>query len=164
MITAAHCCAAVPNLIDNLGLSGLSDLKIVAGELDVMADSGLEQTKSTKSYMMHPEYNADTFTNDICLLTVDSGFTFNEQVKAIQLDMDGPTTDKKCQVSGWGTLTVRTNLSNFELSANIYFSCRKVEANQQFCNGPSKTLTQTQNAQVNMATMIQMQCFVHQLL
>ena len=105
MISAAHCCVGASE-------SGLdwSDFAIVAGELDVLADSGFEQVKKIKSHLMHPEYNSNTLKNDICLLTVDTPFEFNDQVKAIPLDTDGPSSGKKCQVSGWGTLTVRTTV------------------------------------------------------
>ena len=95
IITAAHCC------------EGVSATKIVAGELDVINESGQEQIRTIKKKKQHPQYNPTvSMANDICLLILDIPLNLNDQVKAIGLDTVGPTDGAKCKVSGWGTQTV----------------------------------------------------------
>ena len=101
VITAAHCCVGA--VADG---SSWNLYNIVAGELDVLTNSGFEQRRKIKDHLIHPDYDENTLQNDICLLTMDSPFEFNDQVKAIPLDTVGPSTGKNCQVSGWGTLQV----------------------------------------------------------
>ena len=96
VITAAHCCEDIH----------LPDTKIVAGELNLEVDSGIEQVRQIKSLLIHPDYNSDTVQNDICLLTLNSPLEFNGNVSRIYLDEDDPVVDTKCQVSGWGDLVV----------------------------------------------------------
>ena len=83
--------------------------KIIAGELDTSRVSGYEQKRGISKITIHPNWlGADvSFENDVCLLTLDSPLTLNEQVKSISLDESEPVPDTKCIVSGWGTLTVR---------------------------------------------------------
>ena len=94
IITAAHCCLAVK--------SRWQSWKIVAGELDMTVDSGLEQSKRITNYLIHPDFNPQTLNNDICLLTLDSPLEWNKNVQRIplstQLDLTSP-----CLGSGWGS-------------------------------------------------------------
>ena len=110
IITAAHCCDAIgkPEFTNQDNeIIDWSDTKIVAGELELLFDSGLEQVRKIKSHIMHPDYNNnDTLQNDICLLTLDSPLELNENVNRIFLDVKDPVVDTTCQVSGWGDLVV----------------------------------------------------------
>ena len=94
IITAAHCCLAVK--------SRWQSWKIVAGELDITVDSGLEQTKRIINYLVHPDFNPKTLKNDICLLTLDSPFEWNKNVQRIPLNSQLDLTSQ-CLVSGWGS-------------------------------------------------------------
>ena len=101
IITAAHCC-------DNDWVDH-PNTKIVAGELDSLNTSGLEQVRMIKNLTIHPNYNASTspvFQHDICLLTLDSPLKFDENVKRINFDLKDPVVDTVCQVSGWGGISV----------------------------------------------------------
>jgi len=105
IITAAHCCEGVDS--GDIGITW-GDLRIVAGELDDMAVSGLEQSRKIIGHKTHPNYSPETtgsLKNDVCLLTLDAPLVLNDQVKSISLDTSNPTEGAKCQVSGWGTLT-----------------------------------------------------------
>ena len=105
IITAAHCCDAIgkPEFTNQDNeIIDWSDTKIVAGELELLFDSGLEQVRKIKSHIMHPDYDTDTLQNDICLLTLDSPLELNENVNRIFLDVKDPVVDTTCQVSGWG--------------------------------------------------------------
>ena len=105
IITAAHCCNGISQ--DEIGWP---DRKIVAGQLDLLTSSGLEQTRRIKSYAIRPDYDpSSSNSNDICILFLDSSMTFNEYVNKVPLDTMGPTTKETCIVSGWGTLQVKYN-------------------------------------------------------
>ena len=98
IITAAHCCW-------DSWVDYPSRYMIVAGELDSVHTSGLEQFRTVKSIKIHPNYNSNVFPynqHDICLLTLDSPLVFNENVNRIYLDEEDPVVDTTCQVSGWG--------------------------------------------------------------
>eukprot|EP00093_Oithona_nana_P002148 02148.XXX_5221_6282_1 [CDS] Oithona nana genome sequencing. len=100
IITAAHCCNGISQ--DEIGWP---DRKIIAGQLDRLTSSYLEQTRRIKSYAIHPDYDpSSSNSNDICILFLDSSMTFNEYVNKVPLDTMGPTTKETCIVSGWGTL------------------------------------------------------------
>ena len=99
IITAAHCC-------EGIGETEWEYTKIVAGELDLYVESGLEQVRKIKGHIVHPDYNSTTLHNDICLLTLDSPLEFNENVNRVFLDAKKPVVNATCQVSGWGDLEV----------------------------------------------------------
>ena len=58
---------------------------IHAGDLVWNEQSGLEQSRSVKSHKIHPDYQPnDGFpVNDLCLLTLDKGFEFKDNITAI---------------------------------------------------------------------------------
>ena len=103
IITAAHCCVGFD---DPDSLVGWNDLKIVAGELDLLSTSNFEQVRKIKSHIVHPDYDATSKKNDICLLTLETALQFNDNVKKVPIDTVGPSNGQLCTVSGWGTLTV----------------------------------------------------------
>merc|ERR1712038_1548608 len=82
IITAAHCCVAVKQGIDQ-GAITLDDAEIRGGELEISVPSGMEQKRKIREMNIHPDYNTETTgqANDICLLYLESELTLNEQVK-----------------------------------------------------------------------------------
>ena len=103
-MTAAHCCA----LFDQQPDYGFYE--IIAGELAPTATENMfdGQRRQIKSHLTHPNYNAQTFENDICLLTLKDALDLNDKnVAAIALNKQGnPNAGTKCIVSGWGTTSV----------------------------------------------------------
>ena len=108
IITAAQCCQA--NFPSGITIANTT---IVAGELDIDEESGYEQFKKIKSYRVHPSFDQTTKRNDICVLTLDSELTFNENVASIPLDTVGPSSGQFSYVSGWGPSRVTENGSKF---------------------------------------------------
>ena len=100
IITAAHCCALFSQV-------DYSFHEIIAGELSPTLNFG-GQRSGIKFHLTHPDYNAQTFENDVCLLYLESDFDFNDKkVAAIPLNKQSlPNSGKSCVVSGWGTTTV----------------------------------------------------------
>ena len=106
IITAAHCCdkigsPIITNHIDDI--IDLLDTFIIGGFLNIVPDQSesVQVRRKVKSYVMHPDYNSSTHQNDICLLTLDSPFNFNENIDRINLNNNQPSNDNICQVSGW---------------------------------------------------------------
>ena len=107
VVTAAHCCKIFEEQIDE------SYFEVIAGELNLCEDSGLEQRSKIKNYLIHPEYTSTpTATNDICLLYLEDGFDLSgDNVKSIPLGDKDPEVGTDCYISGWGLLQVGKNLN-----------------------------------------------------
>ena len=104
IITAAHCCNKIGSPIitkQNNKIMELSDTLIVGGILTEKTELEHAIMSKVKSHVMHPDYDSLTHQNDICLLTLESPFEFNENVDRIQLDNDQPSNGDICKVSGW---------------------------------------------------------------
>ena len=95
IITAAHCCALFGQDAE------YNFHEITAGELSPTLNFG-GQRSGIKSHLTHPDYNAQTFENDVCLLYLESDFDFNDKnVAAIPLNKQSlPNSGKSCVVSG----------------------------------------------------------------
>lgn len=76
--------------------------QVVAGEYDRSVIEGSEQKVGVSQAIIHPNFDSSTYQNDIALLKLNHGLTFNEFVQPIQM----PTTDTvlsgSCMVAGWG--------------------------------------------------------------
>jgi len=78
----------------------MANYKIMAGAIDI--DDIDAQLTDIKSSQIHPNYTAN-FKNDVCLLTLSSNLTYNDNVKNIPLNTKDLPANTKCVVSGWGT-------------------------------------------------------------
>ncbi|CAG7786849.1 unnamed protein product, partial [Allacma fusca] len=67
------------------------------------SDDGTEQTRSISKWVIHEDYNVITFANDIAILKLASPFTFNDQVKAVNLPLAGYKATGSGVISGWGS-------------------------------------------------------------
>jgi len=93
IITAAHC-------VDS---GSARSYTIIAGDLDRLDTSGLEQTRQVTRIIAHENYNGFTFANDIAVLLIASPFNLDANVQPIDLPSDRQQTEKDIVVSGWGT-------------------------------------------------------------
>ena len=102
IVTAAHCCKIFEDQVDE------RYFEVIAGELNLSEDSGLEQRSKIKNYLIHPEYTSvPTATNDICLLYLEDEFDLSgDNVKSIPLADKDPEVGTDCYISGWGLLQV----------------------------------------------------------
>ena len=82
---------------------------MIAGELDTSQISGLEQTAKISNLTIHPDYDASTRENNICLLYLTEDFEINDNVRPIELQSTKPTSTV-CITSGWGSLEVSTRV------------------------------------------------------
>ena len=62
---------------------------------------------------MHPQYDAWTISNDICLLEIEGSIAFNEHVNQIELPEEGEEYEcgTKCWVTGWGEVLQKVQVS-----------------------------------------------------
>jgi len=94
VVTVAHCCYQLD----------MSVVKAVAGEHDLYADEGTEQSAGVASYQYHELYDPYTMENDICLIQLDTPLRLNSAVNVVK--RAGPTDSFSGvgRVSGWGDL------------------------------------------------------------
>ena len=67
----------------------------------------MEQKSEVSEILIHPDYDEETVKNDICLLYLKTELNLNgNDVKSIDLEMNDPGPETKCDISGWGALDV----------------------------------------------------------
>jgi secreted trypsin-like serine protease len=96
ILTAAHCMdGETPNQVS-----------VVVGEHSRSSSSVVRQTKDVASIFSHTGYNSNTMQNDISLIKVSTPIYFNQDVQAVCApDSANLYEYRKCQCSGWGTLS-----------------------------------------------------------
>lgn len=95
VLTAAHCCAGQIPLT----------MHVVAGGIELLTFEEEEQTRNVREIIMHPNYDSNTISNDICLLHLSESLVWNDWVQPLGLPEQGQETDAgtMCTVTGWGT-------------------------------------------------------------
>lgn len=101
VLTAAHC----------MKTQKLEDTSVLVGEHDVSTGTETSATKGYKasSVTIHPGYSADTYDNDIAIITVDGEIEFSDRVGPVCLPYQYARqpdylAGKKVTVLGWGSL------------------------------------------------------------
>ncbi|XP_045892595.1 chymotrypsinogen B-like [Micropterus dolomieu] len=103
ILTAAHCFnIPTPNLIVYLGRD----------TLNLLTPNGKSWTVS--QIVKHPNYDKETFNNDIALLKLSSPVTFTDYIRPVCLAADGSAFNNgtTCWVTGWGNIKTETLLSS----------------------------------------------------
>ena len=97
VLTAAHCCAGQTPLF----------MHVVAGGIEKNHFEDEEQTKNIAKIIKHPNYDASTITNDICLLHLSESLEWTDWVQPVSLPQQDQMTEAgtMCTVTGWGTLS-----------------------------------------------------------
>lgn len=72
------------------------------GEHNINVVEGGEQFIDAVKIIRHPNYNANTYNNDIMLIKLKSAATLNSRVSTVSLPKSCPSSGTKCLVSGWG--------------------------------------------------------------
>lgn len=96
IITAAHCLINVPP----------SKLKVRAGSSFWNKGGSLIQVAS---FQLHENFNAENLANDIALVRLADGLTFNSRIKPTPLAVTVPVDGAAATVSGWGLTGKTTN-------------------------------------------------------
>lgn len=93
MVTAAHCVRGLLN----------EDVLVVVGETVL---KGGASRREVALIISHPEFNRDTYENDIAVVKLRSNVTFNSSIKSVRLvstiDNERELIKKKLRVAGWG--------------------------------------------------------------
>nr|XP_009484277.1 PREDICTED: cathepsin G-like [Pelecanus crispus] len=89
VMTAAHC---------------MGNVTVILGAHNVYQRERTQQKREVLQYHQHPEYNHDTFSNDIMLLKLTEKATLNAYVKTIPLPKtsSGLSAGTRCSIAGWG--------------------------------------------------------------
>ncbi|XP_068209326.1 trypsin-1-like [Palaemon carinicauda] len=91
VLTVAHCVANFQP----------SEIRIVAGELDLNTYDETEQIVFIDDIVKHQDYDPSTFVNDIAILKLRTPLEFNSFVQPIEIFSQGTPTGT-CMMSGWG--------------------------------------------------------------
>jgi secreted trypsin-like serine protease len=91
IITAAHCVDNNPNV---------SKLRILAGSA-VLSETSLSRTLVDR-IVIHPDYNPDTYENDIALIRLKSPLVYSASIQPIFLPSAHPTRGETAMITGWG--------------------------------------------------------------
>ena len=109
-------------------------MHVVAGGIERNHFEDEEQTKNIAKIIKHPNYDASTITNDICLLHLSESLAWTDWVKPVALPQQDQMTEAgtMCTVTGWGTL----NEGGFSLP-NILHKVTVPVVSDEECNGYS---------------------------
>jgi len=93
VLTAAHCV-------------GNPNFNVVAGNYEVQAPDGNEQSRWAAQVIRHPNYNSLRTDNDYALVRLESAFDITDCVGTVCLPTDGNDVPPKtqCWTTGWGAL------------------------------------------------------------
>jgi len=91
IVTAAHCATLAANRYS-----------IVAGEHNLNSNEGSEQTRTVSQIIRHPNYNANTFANDVAVMRLSTPLTLNTYVKVANLPASGAGVSGNLVAAGWG--------------------------------------------------------------
>ncbi|CAG9570651.1 unnamed protein product [Danaus chrysippus] len=99
VLTAAHCVYS----------KGVNDIAVVVGEHDVRigTDSPDIQVFRVSSIIIHPNYNSNTYDNDIAIIKIQGVIRYSENVGPVCLPFkfaDVDLTGAVVTILGWGTL------------------------------------------------------------
>lgn len=79
-----------------------SQIQVRLGEHNIDVLEGNEQFINAAKIIRHPNYNKNTYDNDIMLIKLNSPATLNSRVSTVSLPSSCPSSGTKCLVSGWG--------------------------------------------------------------
>lgn len=85
--------------------SSIIQYSLVAGQLNLEEESGLEQRRVVMRMIAHPNYsNRRPFHHDIAIMFFNDNYELNDYVQAKSLPEEGRITEGSVTVSGWGQL------------------------------------------------------------
>jgi secreted trypsin-like serine protease len=108
VLTAAHC----------LNGERASGVYATAGDHRINTNEGSEQSRQGSRIIIHPNYVASTYDNDIALLKVTSSFTLNSKVATIGIG-GLPSSSSQLTVIGWGTTREGGSSANTLRKVNV---------------------------------------------
>lgn len=77
-------------------------MEVVAGEYQLSMQEDSEQVREVQDVILHPQYDAVTYENDIAIVKLTEPLLFNEYVQPISLPPEGKVLAGECMVAGWG--------------------------------------------------------------
>jgi len=108
IVTAAHCSDYAA-----------SRYTVVAGEHNQNSNEGSEQSRTVSQVLRHPNYNANTFANDIALMRLSTPLNFDTYVQPANIPSASFSPAANLVVAGWGTTSSGGSLSSILLKVTV---------------------------------------------
>jgi len=108
IVTAAHCSEYAA-----------SRYSVVAGEHNQNTNEGSEQEVGVRTIIQHPNYNANTFQNDIAIMKLSSPLEMNEFVQPANIPTASFDPAQNLVVAGWGTTSSGGNLATTLMKVTV---------------------------------------------
>ncbi|RUS74013.1 hypothetical protein EGW08_018212, partial [Elysia chlorotica] len=109
LVTSARCISQFVGSSTSPGVA-------VVGERDLLAVDRYEQTIPIEGLRLHPDFNSDTYDNNIGLIRLSSPATFSSCVMPAARMEDDPDAcqdlDTSCEMAGWGPYVEATQPTN----------------------------------------------------
>ncbi len=106
VLTAAHCMLA----------RSTTDMSVIIGETNI--DEGMSGQEAISQIVVHPDYDANTFENDIALLKLASPSQL-EPLELIDRVADASLASQNVRVFGWGQTFVGNDECKPEFSSDL---------------------------------------------
>ena len=71
------------------------------GAYDFLANEIQAFDMGVRDIVIHPNFTADGWDNDIALLRLDQPVTYSQFIRPLQLNTEGPGTEEECAVVSW---------------------------------------------------------------
>lgn len=80
-----------------------SDLEIVAGIYNTSDDTeSSQQTIGIEKFVIHPQYDPNTYNNDVALLELSEDVRYTPQVSPVCFPTGDIPANTMCVTTGWG--------------------------------------------------------------
>jgi V8-like Glu-specific endopeptidase len=133
VVTAGHC------IVTNLTANGIS---VYAGIQNLTDENVVGQTGSVATISLHPDYDPETITNDIAILTLTSPFNETTTVGlcCVSYNTTVPVVGQRGVIAGWGYIIEGGPESDDLLQAvslvqDPFSVCQLSSSATQFCVG-----------------------------
>uniref|UniRef100_A0A8C9JJ80 Transmembrane serine protease 12 n=1 Tax=Panthera tigris altaica TaxID=74533 RepID=A0A8C9JJ80_PANTA len=120
VLTAAHC---TKDTRDPLMW------RVVIGTNNIHGGPPYSKKIKVKAIIIHPDFNLETYVNDIALFHLKKAVRYNDYVQPICLPFDVfqmLDQNTKCFISGWGRTKEEGNVTDVLQEAEVHYISRKI--------------------------------------
>lgn len=111
ILTSGSCCDKFPDV---------GEMQVVAGEHNLRIIEGTEQARLVSELIVHEDYDAFNFYNNICIVKLEQELVFDSAVSraALPADMEADW-QAEAEVCGWGVTAEGGQSSDVLMSATV---------------------------------------------
>nr|XP_060513615.1 transmembrane protease serine 12 isoform X3 [Panthera onca] len=103
--------------------------RVVIGTNNIHGGPPYSKKIKVKAIIIHPDFNLETYVNDIALFHLKKAVRYNEYVQPICLPFDVfqmLDQNTKCFISGWGRTKEEGNVTDVLQEAEVHYISRKI--------------------------------------